>query len=147
RWMGPPPSDSCIKGGRYNKKGESVLYLSDSEQGVKDELQYHYGSDIKIVIQNYKIPTHQLKIADLTSYERTSLINAVMWHCELANHSGYCSIRFSQMIAEILEIQKFDGAKVFGVRGDGSKILYNNVFIFNPLDRWKDWVVGRPYLI
>ena len=35
--MGPPPSAECVLEGRYNGCGVIVLYLSDSENGVRQE--------------------------------------------------------------------------------------------------------------
>ena len=143
--MGPPPSKPTIPGGRYNTPGESVLYLADSEYGVKRELA---GRASKILVQEFTIPISTLSIADLTVYDTRSIINAVMWHCELANSEGYPSFVFSQTIAMILKEKGFDGAMAFGVRGD-SQETYNNIFIFNPVPRWKNWVNLRmdPYLV
>jgi hypothetical protein len=143
--MGPPHSKPNLPGGRYNAPGESVLYLADSEYGVKKELANRAS---KILVQKFTIPISTLRIADLTVYDPRSLINAVMWHCELANSEGYPSYIFSQTIAMILKEKGFDGAMAFGVRGD-SQATYNNVFIFNPGPRWENWVNLKmePYLV
>lgn len=137
--MGPPLPSPDLPEGRYNVAGESVLYLADSEYGVKRELA---NKASKILIQKFTIPLSILKIADLTVYEPRSIINAVMWHCELSNNDGYPSFIFSQTIARILKEKGLDGAKVFGVRGDFNK-TYNNIFIFDPNPRWVSWVNSK----
>ena len=137
--MGPPPKFLAVSN-RYASQGEAVLYLSDSENGVKRELEGRPG---KMFIQKFKFNYSDLKVADFSLYDSSSFLNAVMWHCELSGSEGYSSIVFSQTLAEMIR-NKFDGMLVNGVRGN-DKIRYKNLVIFNPTDKWESWIYDDVY--
>src|ERR1700683_1863285 len=58
--MGPPNRAQC-RGGRYNNAGRPVLYLCDSEFGVRGEVEPQDGL---LYVQRYLLPTNQLRLAD-----------------------------------------------------------------------------------
>ena len=68
--MGPPPPGR-VPAGRYNPEGTSVLYLSTSEEGVRLELQ---GGPL--CLQEYRIDTSRLRIADFASARASNRLHA-----------------------------------------------------------------------
>ena len=131
--MGPPKPHQTGDNGRYNKIGHPALYLSDSEYGVVSEMP-----DESIYIQEYNIPTDELRIADFRSFESESFINGVMWHAEMAGRNGYPTKIFSQTVGELIG-RRFDGFVVPGVRGkDG--LNYTNIVILRRLELWTEWL-------
>lgn len=141
--MAPPPADRTDDRGRYNRRGESVLYLSDSEEGIRRELAGRQGP---IWIQRFILRPATVRIADL----RLNLpgthrfMRSVLWFAELAGQQGYPGVDFSQTLAQIVG-QRFDGMMVPGVRGDGT-FTYHNIVLFRPESRWRAWLDGTdPY--
>jgi hypothetical protein len=115
--MGPPPLTEKTSGGRYNRPGEHVLYLSDSEYGVIREFCALGAKGIPY-IQQYRLPCQQLKIADFTSIPPDHFVTQVFSKAEECNVEGrgLPGYNFSQTIAELVAA-KFDGMRVPGVRG------------------------------
>lgn len=152
--MGPPdPSRRRINADRYNRDGESVLYLSENDGGVVRECKMgdaRADADRELWIQEYLIPASSLRIVDLSIGDEETLINNVMWFAEHAGDDPNPTKLFSRAIAE-LAARSFDGFLVRGTRGDDS-FEYRNLVIFRPLGRWESWlapggqprVLGRP---
>jgi len=63
--MGPPEHSSNNPYGRYNKVNQAVLYLCESEDGLKRELKNYCSSGNPVYVQRYTIPDG-LRIADFT---------------------------------------------------------------------------------
>jgi hypothetical protein len=133
--MGPPPSDVATDG-RYNQRGQSVLYLCTVKAAVEKEL--HGASNIWI--QEFRIPIQSMRIADLRQLNdsESDLLNQVMWHAELAGTTGYATIQFSQYVACLVS-SHFDGMLVPGVRGDDT-LRYDNLVVFRPREAWRAWL-------
>jgi hypothetical protein len=136
--MGPPPVGRAPDG-RYNRAGESVLYLSNSEEGVR--LEVPPG---RICIQQYVIYAPPLRIADLGSEGVSNLLHAVFDLAERARvqgRSGPATYAFSNYLARSICRCGFDGFMVPGVRGSSSIRYYNFVF-FRPVGSWRSWSKG-----
>jgi hypothetical protein len=133
--MGPPPMAVASKG-RYNKSGESVLYLCESDMGVVRE---PIGGDGQLWIQRFVLPLDGLAIADFSSLRADDFASKVFWFAELAGIEGVAHrIRFSQLVASIVA-QKFDGMRIPGVRG-GDDVRYSNIVVFRAERSWRDWL-------
>lgn len=135
--MGPPEPHLTNDKGRYNRKGQSALYLCDSIYGVQREL-LEKGA---LFVQEYLLPTSELKIADLRELEPRSFLCGTMWHAEMAGREGYPAKVFSQTVGEILS-EQFDGMAVPGVHGDSIQ-TYSNIVILRHVIRWKEWICVR----
>jgi hypothetical protein len=137
--MGPPPLAKNTSGGRYNRPGEHVLYLSDSEDGVIREF-CALGSTGVPYIQRYRLPPDQLNIADLTKIPPDHFVSQVFSKAEECNVEGrgLPCYNFSQTIAELVA-PNFDGMRVPGVRGVTSE-RYSNIIIFRPFPDWPNWL-------
>lgn len=137
--MGPPLLDCDPSGGRYNRRGERVLYLSDSEEGVLRELSAWHVEGIPWV-QRYRLPLDKLHIADFTIIPDDHFVAAVFSKAEECNVGGRGSNSyiFSQLVAELV-MAHFDGMRIPGVRGNRGS-WYSNVVIFQPYPDWRDWL-------
>lgn len=137
--MGPPPLDCDPIGGRYNRTGERVLYLSDSEEGVLRELSAWLVEGIPYA-QRYRLPLDKLNIADFTMIPDDHFVAAVFSKAEECNVDGRGSNSyiFSQLVAELVKAH-FDGMRIPGVRGCHG-FWYGNVVIFQPHPNWSDWL-------
>lgn len=136
--MGPPPVGGAPDG-RYNRAGESVLYLSNSEEGVRVEVAAG-----RICIQEYVIYAPPLRIADLGSEGASNLLHAAFDLAEKARvpgRSGPATYAFSNFLARSICRSGFDGFIVPGVRGSSS-IRYYNVVLFRPERTWRSWSKG-----
>jgi hypothetical protein len=134
--MGPPEKTN---GGRYNPPGQSVLYLSDSEEGVLREFQA-WKQEGTPYIQRYTLPFDKLRIADFTKIPSDHFVCAVFSFAEECEVEGRSlkSYLFSQTIAELIA-DYFDGMRVPGVRGEPG-IWYSNIVIFRPFPGWLYWI-------
>lgn len=139
RKMGPPEAQQTNDKGRYSRRGEPALYLSDSDYGVLRELP-----DEPLYIQKFEIPTGELRLADLRLFEPDSFINGVMWHAEFAGRDGYPTKVFSQVVGELVG-RRFDGMVLPGVHGE-SNCTYSNIVILRQVKRWHQWLRGDPYM-
>ena len=68
---GPPPTPPTV-GDRYNLAGEIVLYLSETEAGVRLELQQKTGPKW---VQEFDLPFDTLSIADFVNVGEREFIN------------------------------------------------------------------------
>jgi hypothetical protein len=136
--MGPPPVGRAPDG-RYNRAGESVLYLSNSEEGGR--LEVAAG---RVCIQQYVIYAPPLRIADLGSEGASNLLHAAFDLAEKARvpgWSGPATYAFSNFLARSICRSGFDGFIVPGVRGISS-FHYTNVVLFRPEGTWRSWSKG-----
>jgi hypothetical protein len=133
--MGPPPARRTRNGGRYNRPWRPVLYLCDSEAGVRREM----GG--KLCVQEYRLPLDHLRIADLASPDLHNFLCSAFDIAESAKvpgRSGLDTYRFGQLLANLVVRAGFDGMILPGVHGDPS-FLYRNIVLFRPRRRWKSW--------
>ena len=134
-----PPGVGWSPDGRYNRAGESVLYLSNSEEGAR--LEVAAG---RVCIQEYVVNAPPLRIADLASEEASNLLHAAFDLAEKARAPGWSgpsTYVFSQFLARNICRHGFDGFLVPGVRGNSS-IHYRNVVLFRPERAWRSWSKG-----
>jgi len=137
--MGPPQACCVRDDGRYNRVGEVVLYLSDSEEGAR--LEVPPG---RVCIQQYVIHAPPLRIADLASERASNLIHAAFDLAEKAKVPGWsepATYAFSLFLATSINRSGFDGFIVPGVRGSGS-VRYCNIVLFRPDGAWRSWSKG-----
>lgn len=142
--MGPPPSASAPEG-RYNKVGESVLYLCESERAVLEEPITGTGP---LWIQRFVLPADQLAIADFSSVRGDDFLSKVFLFAELAGNPGVAvQLCFSQFVASLVS-RHFDGMWIPGVRGNKNH-RYCNLVMFRAESRWRDWLQldAAPYAI
>ena len=137
--MGPPPLDCDPNSGRYNRRGERVLYLSDSEEGVLCELSAWHVEGAPYV-QRYRLPLDKLRIADFTIIPDDHFVAAVFSKAEECKVDGRSSNSyiFSQLVAKLV-MAHFHGMRMPGVRGKRGS-WYSNVVIFQPYPDWRDWL-------
>jgi len=137
--MGPPPITKETRGGRYNRPGEHVLYLSDSEDGVIREFRALRFKGVPY-IQRYMLPADQLHVADLTRIPPDHFMSQVFSKAEECNVEGrgLPGYNFSQIIAELVA-DNFDGMRVPGVHGVPNE-RYSNIIIFRPFPDWPNWL-------
>jgi hypothetical protein len=136
--MGPLPVDRTPREGRYHREGERVLYLADSENGVRREMEAWHTKGTPFVIR-VEVPVSKLRIADFSEWPSDNFVTAVFARAELCkyDHRGPGDYIFSQAVAEIVSA-RFDGMRIPGVRGvPGAH--YKNVVLFRGLDDWPKW--------
>ena len=131
--MGP----GCREG-RYNRSGDRMLYLSDSEEGVLCELRTRQIQGIYVI--RYRLPLDKLNIADFTKIPDDHFVATVFSKAEecKVDGRGPNSYIFSQLVAELV-MARFDGMRIPGVRGNRG-FWYSNVVIFQPYPNWRDWL-------
>ena len=133
--MGPPPRGAASEG-RYNKPGESVLYLCESKASVARE---PIAGDGPLWIQWFILPTNRLVIADFSSLRADDFASKVFWFAELAGNAGVAHRSgFSRLVASLVG-QMFDGMRIPGVRGSHD-VCYSNIVVFRAELRWRDWL-------
>ncbi len=146
RRMGPVPNDCVAKEGRYHCKGDRALYLADSEEGVRREMEAWHTVGTAYVIR-VDIPLTSLRIADFSNCPPDHLFTAVFAQAEICNIPGRgpANYIFSQTIGRLVS-ERFDGMQIPGVRG-APGAHYNNVVLFHHLDDWGTWtsVTNPPY--
>jgi hypothetical protein len=137
--MGPLPLTFIPKGeGRYHRAGERVLYLADSEDGVRREMEAGHTEGTPYVIR-VEVPASTLRIADFSEWPSDHLVTAVFAKAELCkyDHRGPGDYIFSQAVAEIVSAH-FEGMLIPGVRG-APGAHYKNVVLFRRLEDWPNW--------
>jgi hypothetical protein len=133
--MGPPPVGVASEG-RYNRSGEVVLYLCESDAGLARE---SIAGDGPLWSQPFILPTYKLAIADFSSLGADDFASKVFWFAELAGNEGVAQhLRFSQLVASLVG-QRFDGMRIPGVRGSDD-VRYSNVVVFRAESSWPDWL-------
>jgi len=133
--MGPPETTTDS---RY-APGQPVLYLSDSEKGVNQELDAYPQEGVRY-LQRYRLPFDQLRIRDFTKFPPDDFLTAVFSKAEECNLEGYGikSCTFSQTVAGMVATNS-DGMRVPGVRGNRD-FSYSNVVVFQPFPAWPKWL-------
>jgi hypothetical protein len=137
--MGPPPPGLARGGGRYHREGERALYLADSEDGVRREMEAWHTTGTPYVIK-IEVPLRALRIADFSDWPHDHLITAVFARAEMCKvaQRGPDNYIFSQAVGGLVS-EQFDGMRIPGVRGvPGAH--YRNVVLFRGLEEWPDWV-------
>lgn len=150
----PYPDDN-----RYSKKGENALYLIDKKDFELISKEINLEKD-KLLLQKYKIPIDDIKIADISSCNKNinNSILIIFDICETGNISSKIKINkkfkeiglseylFSQKIAGIFKEFGWDGLYIPGVHGSINN-HYHNLCIFSPkCNNWENWT-SEPYQI
>lgn len=138
RDMGPPPNKSFDQAGRYEPKEKTVLYLSDSIQGVFNELPQTGGDGL--FLQDYLL-SPSLRLANFADSRVSEFLQGAFDVAESSmvdGRVGPTGYIFSQVLSEITQEAEYDGMIVPGVRGNRD-LRYRNVVVFNPLDKWPAW--------
>ena len=140
--MGPGPGGN---GGRYNRPGESVLYLADSIDGVVREMRFWSSSCRVLCVQEYSVPLDDLNVADLATPEVSGLLTCAFDAAEMSGNAEFGSkdYAFSQMLAALVRRAGFSGMIVPGVRGAPGQ-TYRNVDLFSHRG-WNSWCAGRSF--
>lgn len=144
--MGPLPSHLTPSEGRYHRQGERVLYLADSEDGVRREMNAWLTRGVPFVIR-IEVPVMSLRIVDLSDLPSDHLITAVFSRAEMCKVKGRGpdNYVFSQCVGQLVS-GYFDGMRIPGVRGEPSA-HYKNVVLFRGLGDWSKWGNEPPYRI
>ncbi len=142
--MGPLPSHLTPGEGRYHRRGERVLYLADSEDGVRREMEAWLTEGIPFSVR-VEIPLTSLRIADFLDLPSDHFITAVFSRAEMCNVEGRGpnNYIFSQCVGQ-LAAEHFDGIRIPGVRG-AIGAHYGNVVVFQKLGDWLQWVREPAY--
>jgi hypothetical protein len=136
--FGPLPTSSALPG-RYNRKGEAVLYLCTSCEGVSAEKGAPPEGEA-LWVQEYRLPLEQQNIVDASHLPADSFAATVFWVAESQRDRNLedGKLRLSHTVAELVTAE-YDGMYVPGVRGD-RKLSYSNLVVFRPATHWRDWV-------
>ena len=137
--MGPLPPNGIPREGRYHREGERVLYLADSEAGVRREMQAWHTTGTPYVIR-IEVPLTSLRVADFSNWPIDHLITAVFARAEMCKvaQRGPANYIFSQAVGELVS-GRFDGMRIPGVRG-APGAHYKNIVLFRRLENWPNWV-------
>jgi hypothetical protein len=142
--MGPPPLNLPLREGRYNRHGEQVLYLADSLEGVRREMECPNEGTLWVI--RFCVPIASLHIADFSSWWPSDhLITAVFSRAEMCKVPGRGpdNYVFSQTEGDLVS-KRFDGMMVPGVRG-APGAHYRNVVLFHKFEGWQSWAnPGEP---
>jgi hypothetical protein len=141
--MGPPPPGRG-RDNRYNRKGETVLYLSSSVRGVLREVPHR-----RVCVQQYILNFDRMRVADVT-LSHPPLNARVAWAFHFAEGAAvprricHCgtSFVFGQFLAGEVRSAGFDGFLTPGARGKNG-LVYQNLVMFDPEAKWKQWSVRR----
>jgi Protein of unknown function (DUF2934)/RES domain len=136
--MGPLPQNQTPREGRYHREDQRALYLADSEDGVRREMEAWHTEGTPYIIK-VEVPITSLRIADFSDWPTDHLITAVFSRAEMCNvaERGPTNYIFSQEVGQLVA-ETFDGMRIPGVRGapDGH---YRNVVLFRQLEDWPTW--------
>lgn len=135
--FGPPPREVAGHG-RYNPKGQAMLYLASTVCGVAAELARHRREGMQLFCQRFSVDLDALKVADLRATENIPIFQICFDYSERERDSA----RYfkSQILAESIAMAGFNGFLVPGVRGTKEN-RYHNLVIFEPEAQWRGWVV------
>lgn len=142
--LGPLPLHLTPGEGRYHRHGERVLYLADSEDGVRREMEAWFTKGVPFVIR-VEVPLAPLRIVDLSDLPSDHLITAVFSRAEMCKVKGRGpdNYIFSQCVGQLVS-EHFDGMRIPGVRGEPGA-HYKNVVLFRQLTDWLKWVYEPAY--
>lgn len=144
--MGPLPLSRIPREGRYHREGERLLYLADSEDGVRQEMEAWHTKGTPFIIR-VEVPLTSLRIADFSNWPTDHLITAVFARAEMCNVDGRGPMNYalSQVIGQLVA-EQFDGMRIPGVRGRPGG-HYKNVVLFRQLEDWPNWTnpASPPY--
>ena len=137
--MGPLPLHRIPREGRYHREGERVLYLADSEDGVRREMEAWHTEGTSYCIR-IEVPITSLRLADFSNWPADHLITAVFSRAETFNvgQRGPANYVFSQVVGQLVS-EQFDGMRIPGVRG-APGAHYRNIVLFRQLTDWPSWV-------
>ena len=129
--FGPPPGN--LSKGRYNRVGQSALYLSADLFGLKAEMGRSEDDTNHLYYARYH-PVDSLSVVDLSD---TSIHAALQLAFDRAERLD-TPYETSQKLADVVRSLGIDGMIVPGVRGNPDH-HYRNVVLFNCKD-WEKWV-------
>jgi hypothetical protein len=146
--MGPRPLGMNQGEGRYHRKGQRVLYLADSEDGVRREIEAWHTEGTPYLIR-IEVPLSSLRIVDFANWPIDHFMTAVFSRAETCKvgQRGPSNYVFSQAVGELVA-EKVDGMRIPGVRGTPGA-HYKNVVLFRRLEEWTKWTspAHSPYLL
>jgi hypothetical protein len=148
--IGPSPKSGS---GRYNELGERCIYLIDDVMFLPSEIKASC-----ILVQEYKIPLSELRIADVSSGNqdidnslaiifqytergRTDMTPVFDFESEL-RATGRSEYLLSQSVARIFKKYGWQGLYVPGVHGKLPNIYRNLALFGDCLDAWEKWTTG-----
>jgi hypothetical protein len=129
--FGPPPP---IAAGRYNRAGQSALYLGMTTQGLRAEMEQYALPDQHFYFARY-CPILSVSLVDLSAASAHAALHLAFDRAERLDLGGY---EAAQRLADVVRELGIDGIIAPGVRGTKA-YNYSNVVIFNCLD-WATWV-------
>lgn len=128
--FGPSPSFAA---GRYNRAGQSALYLGRTIQGLSAEMAQYAKPGQHFYYARYR-PVLSLSLVDLSVADAHAALHLAFDRAERLD----LDYEPAQRLADVVRELGIDGIIVPGVRGTKS-YNYSNVVIFNSLD-WATWV-------
>ena len=136
--MGPLPLSRMPQAGRYHREGERALYLADSAEGVRREMEAWFTVGAPYVIR-VTVPVTSLRIADFCGLPADHLLTAAFARAELCNVPGRgpANYVFSQAVGTLVA-ESFDGMRIPGVRGEPGA-HYTNLVLFGHRAEWPSW--------
>jgi hypothetical protein len=132
--MGPPPENNTSRG-RYNCGESRALYLCEVAEAVSREVS---SGEERLWIQQYVLPTNDLKLLDLRLSSGTELLNHTMWFAENAGDHGAATHDFSNQVSALVR-GMCDGFIASGVRGEEG-FRYCNIVVLRRLHEWESWM-------
>jgi len=128
--FGPPPSPTA---GRYNRTGQSALYLGRDTRGLSAEMAQYAKPGEHFYYARY-LPVPSLSLVDLSDANVHAALHLAFDRAERLD----VDYEAAQRLADVVRELRIDGIIVPGVRGTKSH-HYSNMVLFNFLD-WTMWV-------
>lgn len=128
--FGPPPT---VTEGRYNRAGQTALYLGMSTQGLSIEMARYAKPDQRFYFARYH-QTPSLALVDLSDTNVYAALHHAFDRAERLDEHLEAARRLADVVRELC----IDGIVVPGVRGTKT-YNYRNIVIFNCND-WAKWV-------
>lgn len=128
--FGPPPSPPA---GRYNRAGQSALYLGLDPIGLSLEMAQYAKTGMHFYYARYR-PAASLLLVDLSDANAHAAIQHAFDRAERSD----LDYEAAQRLADVFRELRIDGIIVPGVRGTKTN-QYCNMVIFNCRD-WAKWV-------
>lgn len=128
--FGPPPFPAA---GRYNRPGQSALYLGMDPHGLSAEMKRFVNPKEHFYFARY-LPLASLSLVDLSDAGVHAALHLAFDRAERLD----LDYEAAQRLADVVRELGIDGVIVPGVRGSTAH-HYRNLVIFNCFD-WARWV-------
>jgi RES domain-containing protein len=129
--FGPPPVAPAA--GRYNRAGQSALYLGMDPRGLSAEMAQYAKPGEHLYFARY-LPIASLSMVDMSDASAHAALHLAFDRAERLDLDYEAAQRLADVVRELC----IDGIIVPGVRGTKAH-HYRNVVIFNCLD-WATWI-------